>query len=90
MRLEKKMVLAKGKKESFLYHFWLTRLTPKALVAYFQGGPLTFPKLVACTHELSLLAYGYYKACKPSQAAAVRPGPGSNLDRRGWVKSRER
>ena len=59
------------KKESFLYHFWLTRLTRKALVAYFQGGPLTFTKLEACTHELSLLAYGYYEACKLSQATTV-------------------
>ena len=33
-------------KESFLYHFWLTRLTPKALVAYFQGGPRLSPSLL--------------------------------------------
>ena len=61
------------KKESFLYHFWLTRLTPKALVAYFQGGPLTFPKLVACPHELSWLACGYYLTCRPIQATTDRP-----------------
>ena len=52
------------------------RLTPKALVAYFQGGPLTFPKLVACTHELSLLACGYYETCKPLQATLRWTDPG--------------
>ena len=70
-------------KESFLYHFWLTRLTPKALVAYFQGGPLTFPKLVACTHELSWLACGYYETCRPLQATADRPWDRTRAARQG-------